>query len=159
MAGKKKKVKIYTDGACSGNPGKGGWAAILLYEGHEKVLTGFDPDTTNNRMELTAAIEGLRALRYPCSVELYSDSSYLVDAFNNGWIHSWKLNGWVNSNRDEVKNRDLWEQLDELAGVHDVTFIKVRGHSDDEYNNRCDRLAVAEIRKNPEDQAEGDGGK
>ncbi|HEY8350399.1 MAG TPA: ribonuclease HI [Clostridiales bacterium] len=159
MADKRKKVRIYTDGACSGNPGKGGWAAILLYEGHEKVLSGFEPDTTNNRMELTAAIEALRALKYPCSVELHSDSAYLVDAFNNGWITGWKLNGWINSSKDEVKNRDLWQKLDELAGIHDVTWIKVKGHSDNEYNNRCDKLAVNEIKKNSADSTEGEDDK
>lgn len=156
MTDKKKNVKIYTDGACSGNPGKGGWAAILLYGGHEKVITGYDPDTTNNRMELTAAIEGLKALKYPCSVELYSDSSYLVDAFNNGWIAGWKLNCWRTSSKDEVKNRDLWEQLVELTGIHDVAWIKVKGHSDNEYNNRCDKLAVNEIKKNSAELAEGE---
>jgi ribonuclease HI len=156
MAGKKKNVKIYTDGACSGNPGSGGWAAILLHGGHEKVISGYDPDTTNNRMELTAAIEGLKALKYPCSVELYSDSSYLVDAFNNGWITGWKLNGWRKSSKDEVKNRDLWEQLDELAGIHDIAWIKVKGHGDNEYNNRCDKLAVGEIKRNAAESAEGE---
>ena len=148
MAEKKKSVKIYTDGACSGNPGKGGWAAILLYEGHEKVITGYDPETTNNRMELTAAIEGLKALKYPCSVELYSDSSYLVDAFNNGWITGWKMNGWRTSSKDEVKNMELWETIGRIGEHPNVAWIKVKGHSDNEYNNRCDKLAVGEIKKN-----------
>ena len=158
MTDKSKQVKIYTDGACSGNPGRGGWAAILLYGEHEKEISGYDPDTTNNRMELTAAIEGLKALKYPCSVELYSDSSYLVDAFNNGWITGWKLNGWRKSNKEEVKNKDLWEQLDELAKTHDITWIKVKGHSDNEYNNRCDKLAVNEIKKNTPDKEKGETG-
>jgi len=158
MTDKGKKVKIYTDGACSGNPGRGGWAAILLYGEHEMEISGYDPDTTNNRMELTAAIEGLKALKYPCSVELYSDSSYLVDAFNNSWITGWKLNGWRKSNKEEVKNKDLWEQLDELAKTHDITWIKVKGHSDNEYNNRCDKLAVNEIKKNTPDKEKGETG-
>ncbi len=156
MTGKKKRVMIYTDGACSGNPGPGGWGAILIYGGTEKAMSGYSPDTTNNRMELTAAIEALKALRYPCAVELYSDSSYLVDAFNNGWIRGWKLNGWRNSSKDEVKNRDLWEQLDKLAGIHEVNWIKVKGHSDNELNNRCDKLAVGEIKKNTADKGDVD---
>jgi len=143
-----KKVKLYTDGACSGNPGKGGWGAILIYEGHEKELSGYEEQTTNNRMELKAAIEGLKALKYPCEVEIYSDSTYLVNAFQNDWIRSWKMNGWRTSNKDEVRNRDLWEQLDELCNIHNVTWIKVKGHSDNEYNNRCDKLATGEIKKN-----------
>ncbi|NLK88399.1 MAG: ribonuclease HI [Clostridiaceae bacterium] len=145
-----KMVKIYTDGACSGNPGKGGWGTILLYGGKEKVLSGYEPDTTNNRMELTAAIQGLKALKYPCRVELYSDSSYLVNAFNKGWIDGWKTNGWRNSEKEEVRNRDLWEELDQLASIHDITWIKVKGHSDNELNNRCDKLATGEIKKNIE---------
>jgi len=142
-----KRVKVYTDGACSGNPGKGGWGAILMHGETEKELSGFEAHTTNNRMELTAAIEGLKALKYPCDVELYSDSSYLVNAFTNNWIDNWKLNGWRNSSKDEVKNRDLWEQLTELTGTHKVRWIKVKGHSDNEYNNRCDKLATGEIKK------------
>ncbi len=151
-----KKVKIYTDGACSGNPGKGGWGTILLYEGKEKVLSGYDPDTTNNRMELTAAIEGLRALKYPCMVELYSDSSYLVNAFNNRWIKVWKSNGWRTSGKEEVRNRDLWEILDMLTAKHEVAWIKVKGHSDNELNNRCDKLATGEIKKNSDIDKDGD---
>lgn len=157
MAEGMKKVKIYTDGACSGNPGKGGWGTILLCEGAEKVLSGYDPATTNNRMELTAAVEGLKALKYPCLVELYSDSSYLVNAFNNRWINGWKSNGWRTSGKEEVRNRDLWESLDQLAGIHEVTWIKVKGHSDNELNNRCDKLATGEIKKNSDDKREGDG--
>lgn len=142
-----KRVKVYTDGACSGNPGKGGWGVILMHGDTEKELSGFEAHTTNNRMELTAAIEGLKALKYPCDVELYSDSSYLVNAFANNWIDGWKLNGWRNSSKEEVKNRDLWEELTGLAGVHKVRWIKVKGHSDNEYNNRCDKLATGEIKK------------
>jgi|LSQX01.2.fsa_nt_gb ribonuclease HI len=143
-----KKVEIYTDGACSGNPGRGGWGTILLYEGKEKVLSGYDPDTTNNRMELRAALEGLKALKLPCDVRMYSDSSYLVNAFNKEWIKNWKSNGWRTSGKDDVRNKDLWEQLDRLASLHNVTWIKVKGHSDNELNNRCDKLATGEIKKN-----------
>lgn len=148
MGKEMKKIQVYTDGACSGNPGKGGWGAILLYEGTEKELSGFETYTTNNRMELMAAIEGLKALKFPCEVELYSDSSYLINAFKCDWIGTWKLNGWRNSSKDEVKNRDLWEQLDNLTGIHKVVWIKVKGHSDNVYNNRCDKLATGEIKKN-----------
>ena len=151
-----KKVQIYTDGACSGNPGKGGWGAILLFGGKEKELSGFDPQTTNNRMELTAAIEGMKALKYPCEVELYSDSTYLVNAFKSDWLTKWKLNGWRTSNKKEVLNRDLWEQLDDLSRVHKVAWIKVKGHADNEYNNRCDKLATGEIKKNADRAAEGE---
>lgn len=149
-----KKVQVYTDGACSGNPGKGGWGAILIFEGAEKELSGYEAYTTNNRMELTAAIEGLKVLKFPCEVELYSDSSYLVNAFKSDWIGNWKLNGWQNSSKEEVKNRDLWEQLDALCSTHKVTWIKVKGHSDNAYNNRCDKLATGEIKKNAEKQME-----
>jgi ribonuclease HI len=151
-----KKVQIYTDGACSGNPGKGGWGAILLFNGKEKELSGFDPHTTNNRMELTSAIEGLKALKFPCEVELYSDSAYLVNAFKNDWLTGWKLNGWRTSSKNEVLNRDLWEQLDSLSRIHKIVWIKVKGHADNEYNNRCDKLATGEIKKNTEKTAEGD---
>ena len=147
-----KKVLLYTDGACSGNPGKGGWGAILLYEGREMELSGFEAHTTNNRMELTAAIEGLKALKFPCEVELYSDSAYLVNTFKSGWIDNWKLNGWRNSGKEEVRNRDLWEELDALCAIHEVKWIKVKGHSDNEYNNRCDKLATGEIKKNAESE-------
>jgi len=143
-----KKVQIYTDGACSGNPGKGGWGAILRYGEKEKEISGFEAETTNNRMELKAAIEGLKALKEECEVELYSDSSYLVNAFNQGWLENWKSNGWKNKNRDGVKNVDLWKELDALCSRHKVKMIKVKGHSDNEYNNRCDALATAEIEKN-----------
>jgi ribonuclease HI len=143
-----KKVLAYTDGACSGNPGIGGWGAILIFEGIEKELSGFEAYTTNNRMELKAAVEALSALKYPCEVDLFSDSSYLVNAFKENWIDNWKRNGWRNSSKDDVKNRDLWERLDYLAGIHNVNWIKVKGHSDNEYNNRCDKLATGEIKKN-----------
>lgn len=147
-----KNVNIYTDGACSGNPGDGGWAAILIYNGKEKELSGFEPDTTNNRMELRAAIEGLSALREPCCVELYSDSAYLVNGFEKGWIWGWKNNGWRTKSGDDVKNPDLWKEIFRLNGIHKITWIKVKGHSDNEYNNRCDKLATGEIKKHREQE-------
>ncbi len=143
-----KKVLIYTDGACSGNPGKGGWAAILSHGGKEKEISGYEPETTNNRMELTAAIEGLKALKETCEVEIYSDSAYLVNGFEMGWLENWKSNGWRNKSKDEVKNVDLWKELDNLCSRHRVNWIKVKGHSDNESNNRCDKLATGEIKKN-----------
>jgi ribonuclease HI len=140
-------VEIYTDGACSGNPGPGGWAAILRTSGVEKVISGGDPATTNNRMELTAALEALKCLKRPCRVKLYSDSSYLVQAFNQGWIRNWQRNGWRNAAGDSVSNPDLWQALLAASAPHHVEWIKVRGHADHTLNNRCDQLAVAEIRK------------
>lgn len=142
-----KKVTIYTDGSCSGNPGTGGWGAVLIYNGKEKRISGGENPTTNNRMELTAPISALSALKEPCEVELYSDSAYLVNAFNNGWLNSWQINGWRTSDKKEVKNADLWQKLLELCKIHKVEFIKVKGHSDNEYNNICDKLAVEETQK------------
>ncbi len=136
-----KKVIIYTDGACSGNPGPGGWGTILMYEDIKKEISGGKKDTTNNIMEITAVIEGLKLLKYPCEVSIYSDSAYVVNAFNQNWIENWKKNGWKNSKREDVKNRELWEEIEELLKPHEVKFIKVKGHSDNEYNNRCDELA------------------
>ena len=136
-----KKVVIYTDGACSGNPGSGGWGSILIYDDIRKEISGGKKDTTNNIMEMTAVIEGLKLLKYPCEVEVYSDSAYVVNAFNQKWIQGWKKNGWKNSSKEAVKNRELWEKLDELTSIHNVRFIKVKGHSDNELNNRCDELA------------------
>ena len=136
-----KKITIYTDGACSGNPGPGGWAAVLIYKENSRELSGAESDTTNNRMELTAAKCALMALKEPCKVELYSDSAYLCRAFNEHWIDSWQRNGWNTSAKKPVENIDLWKALIELAERHDVTFIKVKGHSDNELNNRCDKLA------------------
>lgn len=141
------EVEIFTDGACSGNPGPGGWAAILLAKGKEKELSGYEESTTNNRMELTAAIEGLSALKVPCNVKLYSDSAYLINTFNLKWIDNWRINGWKNSSKSLVSNIDLWQKLDELNNKHSIKWIKVKGHSDNEYNNRCDKLAVEEIKK------------
>ena len=138
-----KTVILYTDGACSGNPGPGGWAAILRYGAAARELSGGEAATTNNRMELTAVLEGLRALKEPCAVELYSDSQYIVNALNNGWLRDWKRRGW--KRRDgELKNPELWQELDQLLQKHAVTPHWVKGHADDEYNNRCDALAVAQ---------------
>lgn len=131
-----KTVEIYTDGACSGNPGKGGWAAVLLYNGHKLEVKGGSADTTNNRMELTAVIEGLKLLKEKCSVNLYSDSTYVVNAFLLDWISGWQRKNW-----NKVKNIDLWQELLALTVKHNVKFIKVKGHSDNFYNNRCDELA------------------
>lgn len=142
-----KEVTIYTDGACSGNPGPGGWAAILMAGGHTKELSGGDKDTTNNRMELLGVINGLKALKFPCKVKIYSDSAYVVNAFNQNWIDKWVLNGWKNSAKADVANADLWKELVKLTSMHEVTFIKVKGHADNEYNNRCDELAVSESQK------------
>lgn len=135
------KVIIYTDGACSGNPGPGGWGSILMYGTNKKEISGAQKDTTNNIMEITAVIEALKLLKHPCEVELYSDSAYVVNAFNQGWIYNWRKNNWKTSNKDSVKNRELWEVLYDLTKVHKVEFIKVKGHSDNEFNNRCDELA------------------
>lgn len=135
------EVIIYTDGACSGNPGPGGWGSILMYKGNKKEISGGKEDTTNNVMELTAVIEGLKLLKFPCKVKLYSDSAYVVNAFTQKWIYGWLKNGWVNSNKEPVKNKELWQELYDLTKVHEVEFIKVKGHADNEYNNRCDELA------------------
>lgn len=140
-----KEVEIYTDGACSGNPGIGGWCAILIYNGTEKVLSGGAPDTTNNRMEVFAAICGLNALKERCNVKLYSDSAYLVNAITQGWLENWKARNWKTSGKDAVKNQDLWRDLDLKLSKHNVEFIKVKGHSDNIYNNRCDEGARREI--------------
>jgi ribonuclease HI len=136
-----KTVNIYTDGACKGHPGAGGWAAILECDGYEKELCGGEKSTTNNRMELTAAIEGLKALNRPCRVVLYSDSQYLVNAINKGWLESWKSKGWRKADKSPVLNEDLWRSLDALLSKYDVEFIWVRGHDGHAYNERCDALA------------------
>lgn len=142
-----KKVIIYTDGACSGNPGPGAWAAILIYNGHKKEIVGYESLTTNNRMELKAAIEALKSLKEPCDVILYSDSSYLINAFNMQWIKNWQKKNWVKSDKKPVENRDLWLELLDLSLKHSIKWVKIRGHSDNEYNNRCDELATTEIKK------------
>ncbi|MDX1546279.1 MAG: ribonuclease HI [Rhodothermales bacterium] len=138
-----KQVIIYTDGACSGNPGPGGWAALLRYGRHERILTGAEPQTTNNRMELRAALEALRALQEPCRVALHTDSAYLARAFTEGWLDRWQRNGWKNAKKKPVENQDLWEGLLEQAARHEVEWKKVKGHADDPLNNRVDGLAVA----------------
>ncbi len=138
-----KKVCIYTDGACSGNPGPGGWAAILRYNGHERELSGGEPATTNNRMELIAAISALEALKEPCEVELWTDSQYLARAVNEGWLAGWKRRGWRRK-EGELKNPELWQALDTLLARHKVSFNWLKGHDGHEYNERCDALAVAQ---------------
>ena len=139
-----KTVTLYTDGACSGNPGPGGWGAILEYQGREKELSGGESSTTNNRMELTAVIEGLSALKEPCIVELYSDSKYVIDSLEKGWARSWQKRGWVKSDKTPALNPDLWEKLLSLADLHQIRCHWVKGHAENEKNNRCDQLAVAQ---------------
>lgn len=142
----KTHVTIYTDGACSGNPGPGGWGAILEYGKNRLELSGYEERTTNNRMELTAPITALERLKRPCSVTLYSDSAYLINAFNNRWLDSWQRHGWLKSDKKPVENQDLWKKLLELCDVHTVNWVKVKGHADNEGNNRCDQLARAAIK-------------
>lgn len=137
-----KTVSIYTDGACKGNPGPGGWGAVLVYGAHEREMSGGERETTNNRMELLGAISALEALKEPCKVILTSDSKYLTDAFLQGWIESWRAKGWRRG-KEELKNPDLWERLYNLTKIHEVEFVWVKGHAGHEYNERCDRLAVA----------------
>ena len=142
-----KTVTLYTDGACSGNPGPGGWGAILEYMGHEKELSGGEKSTTNNRMELTAVIKALQALKEPCIVELYSDSKYVIDALEKGWAVSWRKRGWIKSDKKPALNPDLWETLLTLTEKHDVRCHWVKGHAANPKNNRCDELAVSEWKK------------
>ncbi|MBR3629730.1 MAG: ribonuclease HI [Oscillospiraceae bacterium] len=142
-----KQVYIYTDGACSGNPGPGGWGTVLRFGAHEKELSGGDANTTNNRMELTAVIEGLKALKEPCEVTLTTDSKYVCDSINKGWVYGWQKRGWVKSDKKPALNVDLWEQLLPLLEQHRVTFIWVKGHAGHPENERCDRLAVMESHK------------
>ncbi len=146
-----KKVTIYTDGACSGNPGPGGWGAVLFYKDTMKEISGFNPETTNNQMELTAAIKALDMLKEPCEVDLYSDSAYLVNAFLEDWVTKWQLNGFKSANKKPVQNAELWKQIIDLTKTHKVKFIKVKGHADNKYNNRCDELATGEIAQNRSD--------
>ncbi|HIT70659.1 MAG TPA: ribonuclease HI [Candidatus Scatovivens faecipullorum] len=141
-----KKVTVYTDGACSGNPGPGGWGAILMYNENKKEISGAEKETTNNIMEITAVLEALKILKEECEVKIYSDSAYVVNAFNQGWIYNWRKNNWKTANKEPVKNKELWEKLYELTQKHKVEFIKVKGHSDNEYNNRCDYLATSAIK-------------
>lgn len=140
-----KKVIIYTDGACSGNPGVGGWGAILMYNGHAKECGGYDKQTTNNRMELFAVIMALKNLKEPCEAEIYTDSAYVANAFNNNWISQWRAANWKTAGKSEVKNQDLWKALLCEVEKHKTKFVKVKGHSDNEYNNRCDEIAREQI--------------
>lgn len=142
-----KKVEIYTDGACSGNPGPGGWGAVLVYGSKELELSGGEQNTTNNRMEMTAVIKALKALRFPCEVTLTTDSKYVCDSINQGWVYSWQQNGWRKADKKPALNIDLWEQMLELLDIHNVTFSWVKGHNGHPYNERCDQLAVAEYQK------------
>lgn len=141
------EVTIYTDGACSGNPGPGGWGAILMLGENRKEISGGSENTTNNIMELTAVIEALKILKRPCKVNIYSDSAYVVNAFLQKWIYGWLKKGWKTAGGDPVKNKELWQELYSLTKAHDVTFNKVKGHADNEFNNRCDEMAVAESKK------------
>ncbi len=140
-----KKVTIYTDGACSGNPGIGGWAAVLIYNGIKKETAGYDKSTTNNRMELFAVIQGLRCLNQRCDVDICTDSQYIADAFNKGWVDAWQKSGWKTAGKSEVKNQDLWKALLYEVNKHKVQFVKVKGHADVELNERCDELARGEV--------------
>ena len=142
-----KNIILYTDGACSGNPGPGGWAAILFYKDHELVKSGGEIDTTNNRMELTAVIEGLSALKEHCDVTVFSDSKYIIDSVQKEWVYNWRRRGWRTSSGDSALNVDLWQCLLELLELHKVNFIWVKGHEGNEMNERCDSIAVAESKK------------
>lgn len=144
---KEKTVEIFTDGACSGNPGPGGWAAILKFGGAEKEISGGESQTTNNRMELTAVIESLLCLKYPCTVELYTDSSYVGNGISKGWAESWRNNGWRKADKKPALNADLWEKLLDLCGVHTVNFHWIKGHDGHIENERCDKLAVEQSQK------------
>lgn len=141
-----KLITIYTDGACSKNPGPGGWAAVLRFGEYERELSGAEPETTNNRMELLAAIRALEALKEPCEVQLYTDSAYLCNAFRNGWLSGWQRNGWKTASKAPVENQDLWKQLLQLTCTHHVSWNKVKGHANNADNNRCDALARAAIK-------------
>jgi ribonuclease HI len=141
-----KEVMVYTDGACSGNPGPGGWGVVLLYGEHRKELSGAEKMTTNNRMEIKAVIEALKLLKEPCHVKVHSDSAYVVNCFKQGWIKNWLRNGWRNSKNQPVENKELWEELWELMSKHEVEYVKVKGHSDNELNNHCDFLATSAVK-------------
>lgn len=142
-----KTIEIYTDGACSGNPGPGGWGAVLRYGAYEKELSGGAAETTNNRMELTGVIEALRQLKEPCIVELYSDSKYVIDSLSKGWVYGWQKKGWIKSDKKPALNPDLWAMLLDLTGQHEMHYHWVKGHAENEFNNRCDAMAVAEREK------------
>ena len=139
------EITIYTDGACSGNPGPGGWGAILMLGDHKKEISGGSKETTNNIMELTAVIQALRLVKRPCKIKLYSDSAYVVNGFLQGWIYNWIKKNWKTADGKPVKNKELWEELYKFTKMHDIEFIKVKGHADNEYNNRCDELARGAI--------------
>ena len=140
-----KEVTIYTDGACSVNPGPGGWGCVLIYKGVEKEFSGFEDDTTNNRMEMRAVIEALERLKEPCKIDIYSDSAYVVNAFLQDWVSDWQKKNWRTANNKPVKNVELWQQLINLTKQHSIKWHKVKGHSTDVYNNRCDELARGEV--------------
>lgn len=142
-----KKVTIYTDGACSGNPGKGGYAAVLIYENNVKEISGYEEDTTNNKMEMMAVIKALELIKFNCDIEIYSDSSYVVDSVEKGWLYGWEKNNWIKSDKKEVKNIPLWKELLKYLRMYNIKFNKVKGHSTNEYNNRCDKLAVDAYKK------------
>jgi ribonuclease HI len=144
----RKKVIVYTDGACSGNPGPGGWGVVLIYGRLRKEMSGFEPNTTNNRMELMAAVKGLQALKYSCDVELCSDSAYLINAWEKKWLEKWQRNGWQTSKKEPVENQELWQELLKQDKIHKIKWIKVKGHSDNKENNRCDELARNAIKQN-----------
>ena len=143
-----KDIVLYTDGACRGNPGPGGWGAVLVYNGIQKQMSGFEDSTTNNRMELLAVIKGLSALKENCNVEIYTDSAYVSNAFLQNWVQTWQQNGWVTANKTPVANMDLWQELLSLMETHNVHFNKVKGHADNKLNNLCDKLATSEIARN-----------
>jgi len=150
-----KKVTIYTDGACSGNPGPGGWSAILMYNEHKKEIAGGEKDTTNNRMELMAVVKAFETIKQDCEIELFSDSAYLVNAFLNGWIYNWELNGWRTKEKEPVKNLDLWEVIYDYSKKYKINWHKVKGHSDNEFNNLCDKLAREQIKLIAKSESEG----
>lgn len=141
-----KQVVIYTDGACSGNPGPGGWGAILMYRDKVLEISGYEAHTTNNRMELMAPIQALSRLKEPCEVKVYSDSAYLVNAFQKGWLDNWKQKKWIKSDKKPVENQDLWQEILKFTEIHRIEWHKVKGHADNPYNNRCDELATGEIK-------------
>lgn len=151
MAETRKHVDLYTDGACSGNPGKGGYGGILIYKNKEKEYSGYNANTTNNRMEITAVIEGLKLLKESVDIDIFSDSAYTVNAFLEGWIDNWQANNWRTAGKKPVQNIELWQELLSLIAKHNVTWHKVKGHADNEYNNRCDKLATGEIAKHLSD--------
>lgn len=142
-----KQIEIYTDGACSGNPGVGGWGAVLIYGKIKREISGAEPNTTNNRMEIMAVLKALSLVKEPCEINIYSDSAYVVNAFCEDWISGWQKNNWKNANKKEVKNKELWLMLLQLLKPHKITWIKVKGHADNKLNNRCDFLATTAIKE------------